>query len=218
MPTVVFDIIGTLFSLQRPREVLASRGAPPLGLELWFAQSLRDAMALSHVGGYRPFAEVLKAAFERVARRLGVDAGVVSELMESFRELDPAEGAEDAVTRFSDAGWRIVSLTNSTEEATRALLQRAGFEDCFAAVRSADEVQRTKPHPDVYELAKEGVNDELWLVAAHAWDINGAARAKLRTAWVSSIEGTYLSVYPEPDVIVQNLREAADRVIASAAR
>ncbi len=35
----------------------------------------------------------------------------------------------------------------------------------------------------------------------------------MRTAWISSVEGRYLSVFPKPDVIAADLREAAQRVI-----
>jgi 2-haloacid dehalogenase len=216
VPTVAFDVIGTLFSLDRPRQALASRGAPPLSLELWFAQTLRDAMALAHSGGYRPFAEVLQAALQRLAPGLGLEEGDVPEVMEAFRQLDPVEGAQEALARLSEAGWRILALTNGSEQSTRALLRRAGLEERFAAARSCDEVRTTKPHPSVYAMAKEGAEGEPWLVAAHAWDVAGAARAGLRTAWISSVEGGYLSVYPEPDVITSDLRDAAHRLIERA--
>ena len=63
--TVVFDIIGTCFSLDSPRRRLAELGAPEHALELWFAQTLRDAIALSHAGRYRPLRDVLRAELPR---------------------------------------------------------------------------------------------------------------------------------------------------------
>jgi hypothetical protein len=59
---VIFDIIGTCFSLDKPRQRLVELGAPPHALELWFAQTLRDAFALSHAGSYRQLKEVLEAS------------------------------------------------------------------------------------------------------------------------------------------------------------
>ncbi|MDZ4879057.1 MAG: hypothetical protein CLLPBCKN_008495 [Chroococcidiopsis cubana SAG 39.79] len=38
--TVVFDIIGTCFSLEKPRQRLVELDAPAYALELWFAQTL----------------------------------------------------------------------------------------------------------------------------------------------------------------------------------
>jgi 2-haloacid dehalogenase len=132
-----------------------------------------------------------------------------------MRELDPAPGAEQAIDRFSEAEWRLLTLTNGSEESTRSLLRRLDREDRFAAVLSCDDVRTTKPHQRVYELAKNHADGELWLVAAHAWDVSGAARAGLRTAWVPSVEGRYLSIYPEPDVTASDLAAAADRILSA---
>lgn len=48
--TVAFDIIGTCFSLET-RQRLVALGAPKHALQVWFAQTLRNAFALSHAGG-----------------------------------------------------------------------------------------------------------------------------------------------------------------------
>src|SRR5919198_2770788 len=211
MPTVAFDVIGAMFSLDAPRKALMSAGAPEDGLDLWFAESLRDAIALSHAGGYRPFREVLEAGLHRYASRLPSPPGrdALDGVMEAFGTLDPVAGVEDATARFVDAGWRLVTLTNGSEDSTRELLRRAGLEDRFTKVLSCDAVRRTKPHPEVYRLAQQGTDGETWLVAAHGWDVAGAARAGLRTAWVSAVEGAYLSAYPEPDVRAPDLVTAA---------
>jgi len=49
--------------------------------------------------------------------------------------------------------------------------------------------------------------------AGPAWDIAGAARAGLRTAFISSVEGSYLGVYPKPDVVAGSLLEAARAMV-----
>src|SRR4028119_40666 len=71
---VIFDIIPTCFSLDKPRERLVELGVPPHALELWFAQTLRDAFALSHAGSYRPLKEVLEAELPRTLKVLGIEA------------------------------------------------------------------------------------------------------------------------------------------------
>ena len=71
---VVLDIIGTCFSLDKPRQRLVELGAPPHALELWFAQTLRDAFAFSHAGSYLPLKEVLEAELPRTLKVLGIEA------------------------------------------------------------------------------------------------------------------------------------------------
>ncbi|MBD1934671.1 MULTISPECIES: hypothetical protein [Cyanophyceae] len=98
--TVVFDIIGTCFSLDKPRQRLVELGAPSHALELWFAQTLRDAFALSHAGSYRPLKEVLEAELPRTLKVLGIEADVqmrrtrsrpasLTHVVNAFSELEP---------------------------------------------------------------------------------------------------------------------------------
>lgn len=216
--TVTFDVIGTLFSLDRLREALRSRGAPDRALELWFAQSLRDYFAFSHAGGYVPLKEVLTAALPRALGPLGVelDPDEAKAVMGTMAELDPGPGAREACTLLSDGGCTLVALSNGSVEATTGLLERAGMRDAFAAVRSCDEIEVSKPAGAAYAMAREAAaGGELWMVAAHAWDIAGARRAGLRTAWVSYVEGEYLPAYPPPDIEADDLADAARRLLAA---
>lgn len=99
------------------------------------------------------------------------------------------------------------------EESTRCLLERAGVADGFDALLSCDSISVTKPNRAAYQLALERSRPEAWMVAAHAWDIVGASRAGLKTAFVTSVEGSYLDVYPKPDVVAGSLLEAARTMI-----
>ena len=87
--TVAFDIIGTYFSLDKPLQSLISLGAPAHSLELWFAQSLRDAFALSCAGGYQPLIEVLAAELPRTMKILGIrtDKAQLEKAIASVSEL-----------------------------------------------------------------------------------------------------------------------------------
>jgi 2-haloacid dehalogenase len=219
-PTVAFDVIGTLFTLERPRSELTALGAPELAVNLWLAQTLRDSYAWSLAGRYRPLKEFLLAALPRMLVQLGIraDESQRGAVLGSLGELDPAPGAPEAVEALSKAGWRVITLTNGSEEFTRGLLERAGFGHRFIATLSCDEIEKTKPHPDVYDMAKRDASGEVWLVAGHAWDVAGASAAGLRTAWVSATEKEYLSVYPRPDIVADDLAEAAERMLASSAK
>ena len=138
--TVAFDIIGTYFSLDKPLQSLISLGAPAHSLELWFAQSLRDAFALSYAGGYQPLIEVLAAELTRTMKLLGITAErtQLEKAIASFSELDLQPEALPAFQNLIDAGWRIVALTNGSEHSTRQLLERAKAIDYFNSIFSCD--------------------------------------------------------------------------------
>ena len=213
--TVAFDIIGTCFSLDKPNQKLIELGAPDYSFKLWFAQTLRDAFALSHAGSYRPLKQVLEAELPRTLKMLGIQADSLqmSHIVASFSELELQPDAKKSFEILKEAGCSIVALSNGSEESTRELLNRADAIKYFDRIFSCDAVLKTKPHPDVYALLKQDAVDDIWMVAAHAWDIAGAACANLRTAFITQEEKDYLSVYPQPEIIADSLLAAASKIV-----
>ena len=213
--TIAFDIIGTCFSLEKLRSKLIALGAPDYALELWFAQTLRDAFALSHAGSYQPLKEVLYAELPRTLKQLeiSVNSTQLSEIMATLSELELQPSAKEAFQILSEAGWQIVALTNGSEQSTQQLLEKAGVRDYFAQIFSCDAIQKTKPHPDVYAMVQQNYQGEVWLVAVHAWDIAGAALAGLKTAFVKQTE--YLAVYPKPEIVADSLVEVANQIVTA---
>ena len=172
---VVFDIIGTCFSLDKLQQQLTELGAPVNATKLWFSQSLRDAFALSHAGGYQPLKEILSAELPRTLNlfQIELNSNQRSQVMEKLSQLELNQEAEAAFKLLTEAGYRIVALTNGSESATQKLLERAGVERYFSEVYSCDAIAITKPHQDVYKMVKTDHLNRTWLVAAHAWDIIG---------------------------------------------
>lgn len=213
--TVVFDIIGTCFSLDQPRRRLRGLDAPDYALNLWFGQTLRDAFALSHAGSYQPLKQVLEAELPRTLKVLGIAASdsELAWVLNSFSELELQPDALECFAHLKESGWKLVALTNGSEESTHKLLEKAGAIQHFSQILSCDAVQKTKPHPDVYALVKPEGEENIWMVAAHAWDIMGAVLAGLKTAFITQEEKDYLSVYPQPDLIANSLVEAANQIV-----
>ena len=81
--------------------------------------------------------------------------------------------------------------------------------DLFEALLSCDSISTSKPHPDVYALAAGGAEGALWMVASHPWDLGGAARAGLRTAWVRHEGARWPAYLPAPDLEAPDLAELA---------
>ena len=212
--TVVFDIIGTSFSLEQPRQQLLELGAPNYALELWFSQALRDAFAFSHAGNYQPLKKILQAELPRTLKLLKIEPNSqqCDRIMATFSNLELQPGAKEAFEILTQAGWKIIALTNGSESATRTLLANAGVEKYFAEVYSCDAIGLTKPHPDVYKMISTDI-ENTWLVAAHAWDIAGGIGVGMKTAFISQLEIDYLEAYPQPQIIAKDLLEAARQII-----
>ena len=212
---VVFDIIGTCFSLDKLQQQLTELGAPASTVKLWFSQALRDAFALSHAGGYQPLKEILQAELPRTLKLLEIELNSTqrSQVMEKLSQLELNQSAEAAFKLLTEAGYQIVALTNGSESATQKLLERAGVQKYFSQVYSCDAIALTKPHQNVYKMVETDDLNQTWLVAAHAWDIMGANEVGMKTAFVTQLEKDYLDVYPQPQIMAENLLETARQII-----
>lgn len=213
--TVAFDLVGTLFSLDAPRRVLEQHGAPSTAFDIWFSGALRDYFARSHSGSYTPLREVLETTLHRTGRLVGWELGdrATSEVMNSLSELTPTEGAEAALNELANAGWQMITLTNSSPELAERLLRRNGLAAHFRHLLSCDALCVSKPHPRVYQEAMKVSNGPTWLIAAHAWDVGGALEAGMRAIWVSSAEHVYPSFLPAPDLMADGLLSAAQFLV-----
>jgi 2-haloacid dehalogenase len=108
-------------------------------------------------------------------------------------------------------------VTNSAGQAASQSLQAAGLDGHVELVVGADEVRTYKPDPRVYAHAAERLGaapETLCLVAAHAWDVLGAMRARWQGAWVAHRERHLLSTVPEPAIRAASLADAADQLAA----
>jgi 2-haloacid dehalogenase len=200
---VLFDVNGTLLD---PRAITGSEDG--LGvLDLTVMQSMVDTMT----GQTRPFPDYMRAALEIAGA--DVDRG-----LQAAAALPPYPDARGALEALRAAGHTLVALTNSAADAARAALEAAGLLEHLEAVIGADAVGAYKPDPRVYEHALaelDAVAGDTWMVAGHWWDIHGAKRAGLRTAWIARDEGELLSTTPEPDVRAEDLAGAAGRIAAA---
>lgn len=216
-PTVIaFDVIETLFPLEPLRQRLVDAGQPGHLLEVWFNRLLRDAVVLVATDGYRPFGEIAASALKATAPE-PLDDETIGTILTGFAELDPHPDVAPAMQRASEAGIRMVTLTNGSVRNTTALLQRAGVDRHIEQVLSVDDVRRWKPAPQIYHHAATSTGvppDRVALVAAHAWDTHGAHNAGLTTGWVARLEGQFPAVFSPPDVTGDDLVEVVDALLA----
>ncbi len=208
---VVFDVVETLMSLDPLRRRLADVGQPPDLLEAWFARTLRDGMALSLAGDFRPFPAVARAALH-AATRFAIEDDDVDHVMAGFAELPAHPDAAPAMDLLAEAGVRLACLTNGSAPVTASFLERSGLRARVEQVVTAEDVGSWKPPAAVYRRALDalGTSAEVTaLVAVHAWDCHGAKRAGLLTGWASRLEGGWGDVFSPPDVRGEDLVEVA---------
>jgi 2-haloacid dehalogenase len=185
----------------------------------WFTQMIQSALVATVTGPYRQFGAHAMAALEMTADQAGVTLGEGDReaVAAQLRQLPAHPEVAGALRQLGDAGLRLAALTNSTEQVARAQLEHAGLIDAFELVLSADTVGRLKPAPEPYRMAAErlGVGvGEVRLIAAHAWDVAGAARAGCATAFVARPGKVLDPLVERPEIIGADLAEVADAILA----
>lgn len=188
--------------------------------QVWFGQFLQLWLTEMVTGVYQEFGTIGGAALKMLAEERGVEISddQVGEILGSLKEMPPYPEVEEGLSRLRDAGFRLATLTNSTQEVADAQIQNSGLRDYFEQSLSADAVGRLKPAPEPYRMAAESLGvgiGEIRLVAAHGWDIAGALRAGCAAAFVDRPGKALFPTVPRPDVVGAELREVADRIVAA---
>ncbi len=214
---IIFDLNETLLDLGGMQESVgkALGGREDL-LSLWFSTMLHYSLVETVSGSFRGFVEIGTGALLMVAQANGIalkEAEANEVLVESFESLLPYPDVVPALDSLAKHGYRLVCLTNSSKQTAELQLRRSGLSDYFDGHYSIEDVKKYKPHPVTYQSVLEDVGvqpSEALMVAAHAWDLMGAKRVGLQTAFVARPGKELYPLTAKPDVIVRDLPELVE--------
>jgi 2-haloacid dehalogenase len=209
---IVFDVNETLSDMAPLAGAFERVGLDAGAAEAWFAGVLRDGFALTVVGENPAFADLAADALRvrlAAAGATGTAAtSAVEAVMGAFASLVVHPDVVDGVRALRATGTRLVTLSNGSADVARGLLERAGLAHAFDALLSVEDAPAWKPHPASYAAALTACSvpaDRAMLVAVHPWDVDGAARAGLRTAWLNRKEAPYPAHFRRAEVEVTDL-------------
>jgi HAD superfamily hydrolase (TIGR01549 family) len=130
---------------------------------------------------------VAAVAGDDVEERIGDDLrdGQSEEFARLRDECANLEGAYELVAELKRRGHAVVMASSSNEDDLNHFLDQLGVRDLVDDATTSDDVERTKPHPDVIRAAleKAGTEDAV-MVGDSRWDVEAAANAGLETVCV----------------------------------
>lgn len=218
--TIVFDVNETLSDMSPLAEAFDAEGLPSLAARVWFAGILRDGFALTATNDNPGFADIAMDSLERLcADTLGAGdhSPAVVNIMGALTSLSVHDDVVPGIEALSHRA-ELVTLSNGATSVADALFERAGIRGHFARLLSVTDAARWKPAAEAYEYAAAELNQEpreLLLVAVHPWDIHGAHRAGLRTAWINRTGTAYPAYFDAPDLEAGSLPELAGAIRAA---
>jgi 2-haloacid dehalogenase len=208
---IVFDVNETLSDMTPLAGRFTDVGAPAQLAKLWFAGLLRDGFARTAAGVSERFSVLAAASLRTVLHGVDLDRDLdsaIDHVLDGFAHLPVHPDVPDGVRALRADGYRLVTLSNGSADVAQKLLERAGLAAEFDRLLSVEQAGTWKPAPGSYRYAAStcGVAaEEMLLVAVHPWDIDGAARAGLRTAWINRAAAPYPDHFSRPDYNVTGL-------------
>ena len=215
---IIFDVNETLSDMSPIARRVEDVGAPAHLASSWFAGLLRDGFALTVVSASDTFAHLAEESLRislhgHPLNRDPDDA--VQHILGGFTVLPVHPDVPDGVHALTDLGIRLVTLSNGSAAIAEGLLDRASIRDDFEALLSVEDAGAWKPDLRAYAHAltrcEVGPMDAM-LVAVHPWDIDGAARAGLGTAWINRNGEPYPRYFRSPDIAATSLTDLADQL------
>lgn len=217
-PVLVFDVNETLSDLRALSRTFEEVGVPGELAGTWFAAILREGFALAIHGEARPFAELGRAVARTVFAHHPPDRDpedAVEHVLAGVQELPVHADVPEGIAALGEAGFRLMALTNGAAATAEGLLERAGVRQHFEQVRSVEDAPCWKPASEAYAWASGAWQvplEHLLMVAVHPWDLHGAARAGMRTAWIDRYGASWPEYARTPDIRVSGVRELAARL------
>ena len=213
-----FDVNETLLDMEPLKvsidNVLLEKGSS----KLWFTTLLQYSLVLTVCGKYEPFIDIGEAILIMLAsnRDIVLSTEDAKEALQPMLTLSPHQDVFDGLNRLKDAGFRLAALTNSSSAACKVQMDNAQLTNLFESQLSVDSVGKYKPHAEVYRWACSEMNvleENCMLVAAHAWDVAGAAWAGMQTAFIKRVGNQPFSLALPPDIVASDLHDLYDQLI-----
>jgi HAD superfamily hydrolase (TIGR01549 family) len=130
---------------------------------------------------------VAAVAGDDVEHRLGDDLrdAAHEEFLRLRDECEPLEGARDLLVELKRRDLVVVLASSAGQDDLDFFLDRLDARDVVDGWTSKDDVERSKPHPDIVHAAfRQAGADEAVLVGDSRWDVEAAANAGLPTVCV----------------------------------
>lgn len=207
----VFDAYGTLFDFN----TAAAAARDELGPEwqklsdLWRQKQLQYTWLRGLAGHHADFWQVTADALDYALEQLRIERPGLSErLMELYLQLGAYPEVAPMLQALKRRGKKLAILSNGSPSMLAAVVRNAGFEDCFDAVLSVEEVGVFKPHPSVYRLAAQRLAlapERICFLSSNGWDAFSAKAFGFRVLWCNRFGQPPERIPAPPDAEIPDL-------------
>ena len=180
------------------------------GYMMWFELFMQYCFVGNCIRQFNDFEALATATLQMAGKMFdrNITPEEAKQVLDLLKQAPLQEGMQEGFSNLLSQDFRMATLTNSSEKIIRERMERTGFISYFEMVLSAEHVRKYKPCIEVYEWAAQQLQlnlNEILLVSSHGWDIAGAARAGMRTAYLKRKNQMLIPLAPKPDFICEDL-------------
>jgi 2-haloacid dehalogenase len=215
---VFFDMNETLLNLSLLKKSFDKSFDDDYVLKYWFTKLLHTSTVTGIMKEYKNFGELSEVVLENIFYESGkqLTTETKAEILGSFRKLPAYDDVAEALKILRQNNIRVIAVSNSSLEMIKEQLTNAGIIDLFHAYYSVDSVKKYKPFKDIYQYVAHEENmfpEDIVMVATHDWDLFGAKKAGLTTAYIERKKLIFNPYYLQPDINKTNLIELVQEII-----
>lgn len=128
--------------------------------------------------------------------------------------LQPAPGSRDLVLSLQERGLKTIAASSSKSDELKVLLKAAEVDDILTESTTSDEVDNSKPDPDIVQAALDKLGLEakqVLLIGDTPYDVQAAGRAGVRCiavrsgGWTDDKLSGAVAVYDDAADVLDNL-------------
>ena len=215
---VFFDMNETLLNLSLLKESFDKSFDDDYVVKYWFTKLLHTSTVTGIMNEYKNFGELAAVVLENIfyENDKKLTKETKAEILGSFMKLPAYDDVAEALKTLRQNNIRAIAVSNSSLEMIKEQLTNAGIIDLFHAYYSVDSVKKYKPFKDIYQYVAHEENmfpEDVVMVAAHDWDLFGAKKAGLTTAYIKRKKEIFNPYYLQPDINKTSLIELVQEII-----
>ena len=216
----VFDVNETLLDIEFLAPLFQRLFGDRKVLREWFGQLILYSEAITLAGPYTTFFTLGQGVLRMMGsiHNVSIQKDDIEELRMRLLTMPAHPDVPAGLKQLKDAGFRLVTLTNSPPDPRTSPLKHAGIDGWFEKSFSVDRVRRFKPAAQVYHMVAEELDvppAAICMVAAHVWDTIGAQSIGCSGALITRPGNALLPVHglPQPQAVAPDLPGLATQLI-----
>lgn len=219
-PVIVFDVNETLLDMTPLKKAINALLQEEQGFRIWFGMLLHYSTVSNNINQYHNLTTIAAATLDMAAKSLNVSVtqDQIKDTLSIIKSLQTYPDVIKGLQLLKDHGFRLITLTNSPDAALQEQLKNSQLTHYFEQALSIDAISKYKPAATTYLWAAEKLAvqpQQMLMVAAHGWDIAGAAQAGLATGFITREGQSIYSLATPPNFIAADILAMAEQLVAA---